>query len=138
MKFRKILLGLSRIIPDKLFINIKFYKNFGKFVDFDNPQTYSEKLQWIKLYNRDPFYNLVVDKDHSYTTSNFVVGNCGKSGDIFKFIMDIEGVEFKEALEILAKKAGVELKKESPQKRTERQRQYEICEIATKFFPFLS
>lgn len=79
-------------------------------------------------------YNLVVDKDHSYTTSNFVVGNCGKSGDIFKFIMDIEGVEFKEALEILAKKAGVELKKESPQKRTERQRQYEICEIATKFF----
>ena len=59
---------------------------------------------------------------------------CGKSGDIFKFIMEIEGVEFKDALQILAKKAGVEIKKEPIEKRTERQRLYEIYELATKFF----
>ena len=34
---------------------------------------------------------------------------CGKSGGIFQFIMDIEHVEFSEAVEILAKKAGVDL-----------------------------
>lgn len=59
---------------------------------------------------------------------------CQKSGDVFQFIMEIEGLEFKEALQILAEKAGVELKKEPIQKRTEKQRQYEICELSAKFF----
>jgi len=59
---------------------------------------------------------------------------CGAGGDIFKFIMMIEGVEFKEALEILAKKAGIEIKREPIQRRTERQRILHICELATKFF----
>src|SRR3990167_11379259 len=38
---------------------------------------------------------------------------CGKSGDIFNFLMDYEGLEFKEALNILAEKAGVEVKASS-------------------------
>lgn len=59
---------------------------------------------------------------------------CGKSGDVFKFIMEMEGLEFKEVLPILAKKVGVELRRESTQQRTERQKIYEICELATKFF----
>lgn len=59
---------------------------------------------------------------------------CGLGGDIFKFIMEIEGVEFGDALRILAKRAGVELKPIKPELKTERQRLYEICELATKFF----
>jgi DNA primase len=61
-------------------------------------------------------------------------GSCGEGGDIFKFIMKIEGVEFGDALRLLAKKAGIELKKEDPKIRTERERLYEICEITTEFF----
>jgi len=82
-------------------------------------------------------YNLTVARDHSYMTPNFVVGNCGKGGDIFGFIKEIEGVEFGDALRILAQRAGVELKPKSPEwqkLKTERQRAYEICELATKFF----
>ena len=33
----------------------------------------------------------------------------GKGGDVFSFVMEMEGVDFKEALKILARKAGVEL-----------------------------
>jgi len=62
---------------------------------------------------------------------------CGAHGDIFGFIMQIEGVEFGDALRILAQKAGVELKRQTPeylQLKSERQRLYEICEWATRFF----
>jgi DNA primase len=58
---------------------------------------------------------------------------CGKAGDIFKFVMEIEKVDFKEALKILAEKAGVELPKEKEEV-GEKVRLYKVCEIATKFF----
>ena len=57
-----------------------------------------------------------------------------QGGDIFTFIQAMEGVDFKGALKILADKAGVELVPEDPQKRTERDRQYEVLEAATQFF----
>ncbi len=59
---------------------------------------------------------------------------CSKGGDIFGFVREIEGVEFGDALRILAQKAGVELKKQPPELRTERKLLYEICELATRFF----
>ncbi len=59
---------------------------------------------------------------------------CGAGSSIFDFVMKIEGVEFGDALRILAQKAGVELKRENVQLRTERQRLYEICNLACLFF----
>jgi len=62
---------------------------------------------------------------------------CGKSGDIFGFVKEIEGIEFKDALNLLAQKAGVELKKLSPgliKQELEKTRLYEICETAAQFF----
>ena len=59
---------------------------------------------------------------------------CGKSGDMFTFIQEIEGVEFAEALRILAQKAGVELKKQDPKINTQKNRAYDLMELACKFF----
>jgi DNA primase len=62
---------------------------------------------------------------------------CSKGGDIFGFVKEIEGVEFGDALRILAQRAGVELKKYTREEavfRSEREKLYEICELATKFF----
>ena len=59
---------------------------------------------------------------------------CGKFGDIFKFVMEIEGVEFGDALKILAKRAGVELKRQNPELKTERKRLYEIMGLGCEFF----
>ncbi|MFZ1627153.1 MAG: DNA primase, partial [Candidatus Moraniibacteriota bacterium] len=62
---------------------------------------------------------------------------CGKGGDAFAFVMEIEGLEFREALKLLAEKAGVEL----PEYRSDgravtetKDRGLEILELATKFY----
>lgn len=59
---------------------------------------------------------------------------CGLGGSVFDFVKQIEGVEFGDALRILAKRAGVELKKQDPRLKTERKRLYDICELGAKFF----
>lgn len=59
---------------------------------------------------------------------------CGAGFSIFDFVMKIEGVEFIDALRLLAAKAGVQLKQENAELRTERQRLQEICELACAFF----
>ncbi len=57
-----------------------------------------------------------------------------KGGDIFTFVEEMEGVDFKGALKILAEKAGIELVPEDPKKRDEREAEYALLEEATKFF----
>jgi len=59
---------------------------------------------------------------------------CGKGGSIFQFVMEIEGIDFTEALRMLAQKAGIELKKYDKSFYTKRARLLEINEIALNFF----
>ena len=49
-------------IPDKWYLKLKFRLWMGKKLDLDSPKSYSEKLQWLKLYDRRPEYTLMVDK----------------------------------------------------------------------------
>lgn len=59
---------------------------------------------------------------------------CNEGGDIFKFVMKIEGVEFGDALRNLAHRAGVILKREDPQIRTERGLLMDVCRAAMEYF----
>lgn len=59
---------------------------------------------------------------------------CDIGGDIFSFVMKMEGMEFPEALEFLAQKAGVTLPKFDGEKVGLRKRLYEVNDLATRFF----
>lgn len=59
---------------------------------------------------------------------------CQKSGDIFSFIMEMEGVNFVEALRILAPKAGVTLKRQNPKITSQRNRLLDILEFSRKYY----
>lgn len=59
---------------------------------------------------------------------------CQKGGDIFSFVMEIEGLEFREALKLLAEKAGVEIKRSNPKLAAEKNKTLEILELAAKFY----
>ena len=59
---------------------------------------------------------------------------CNAGGDIFRFVMNIEGVEFPEALRILAEKAGVVLERQDPKIRSERARLLDLLESAASYY----
>jgi len=82
---------------------------------------------------------------HDEKTPSFVVSperqifkcfGCQKSGDIFTFLMEKEGMEFKEALEFLAKKAGITLI-QTESKKDFRQRLFEVNLKAQEFFHYI-
>lgn len=62
---------------------------------------------------------------------------CGKGGDVFAFLMEIESIDFREALATLAERAGVELPRYDGQSAVTPERKsqsFEILELATKFY----
>lgn len=58
LNYRKMLNWL----PDKVFLEAAFRARFGRKLNLNNPETFNEKLQWLKLYNRKPEYTKMVDK----------------------------------------------------------------------------
>lgn len=81
---------------------------------------------------------------HKEKTPSFIIsperqtwhcfGACSEGGDIFKFLMKYENLEFHEALKILAEKAGVELRRISPIDQKQFGILYEINEAGKEFF----
>lgn len=51
-----------KILPDKTYLKLRYYLTFRQRLNLKNPQSYNEKLQWIKLYDRNPLYPTIVDK----------------------------------------------------------------------------
>ncbi|MDH5442144.1 MAG: DNA primase [Candidatus Nomurabacteria bacterium] len=77
---------------------------------------------------RTPSFFVSPDKNlfHCFST--------GKGGDIFTFIQEVEGIEFKDALKMLAEKAGVELKPVKPEVRDAYTSMYRALDEAAKWY----
>lgn len=64
-----------KCIKDKTFIKIKYYFVMDKKLNLENPKTFNEKLQWLKLYDRNPEYTKMVDK---YEAKKYVLNLIGE------------------------------------------------------------
>lgn len=67
--------GLLNWIGDKTFLKLRYRALMGRFPDLEDPKTYTEKLQWLKLYDRRPQYTELVDK---YRVKEFVKNTVGE------------------------------------------------------------
>ncbi|ONI37874.1 glycosyl transferase [Candidatus Epulonipiscium fishelsonii] len=62
-------------IPDKLYLMLRCKAKLGYFPNLNNPKTFNEKLQWLKLHDRNPRYTKLVDK---YEVRKYIAKKIGK------------------------------------------------------------
>lgn len=65
----QLLKNMTHFIPDRLYIQLKYFYRFHLWPDLNKPKTFNEKLQWLKLYDRKPVYTTMVDK---YEAKKFI------------------------------------------------------------------
>lgn len=75
MSVKGFLKRASRILSDKSYIKLIWFRKFHKIPNLKNPQTFNEKLQWLKLYDRKPIYTTMVDK---YEAKKYVADIIGE------------------------------------------------------------
>lgn len=66
---------MARMFPDKAYLKTKFKVHMGKKLNLNNPQSFNEKLQWLKLYDRKPEYTQMVDK---YEARKYIAEKIGE------------------------------------------------------------
>ncbi len=66
---------LQKYLSDEQSIKLKYRCSLKRKLDLDNPRTFTEKLNWQKLYDRNPLYSKLVDK---YEVKDYVAGLIGE------------------------------------------------------------
>lgn len=72
---KKILKKITKIIPTKIYLKIKYRLKIGKKLNLKHPQTYNEKIQWLKINDKNEKYIKLVDK---YEVKKYVEKKIGK------------------------------------------------------------
>lgn len=71
-------------LPDEKYLKLLYRMHMGKKLSLSNPQTFNEKLQWLKLYNRKAEYTMMVDK---YLVREYIKETIGE-----KYLIPLIGV----------------------------------------------
>ncbi|MBR5156646.1 MAG: glycosyl transferase [Clostridia bacterium] len=67
--------GFCNWMPDSLYLKLRFPIRTGEKLNLKNPETFNEKLQWLKINDRKPIYSDMVDK---YEVKNYVAEKLGE------------------------------------------------------------
>ena len=67
--------GWFKTMDDEKYLKLMFRARMGRKLNLKNPQTFNEKLQWLKLYDRKPEYSDMVDK---YEAKRYVADRIGE------------------------------------------------------------
>ena len=67
--------GYYKKMPDDVFLKRKYKAIMDRELNLENPVTFNEKLQWLKLYNRKPEYTMMVDK---YKVREYIANKIGE------------------------------------------------------------
>lgn len=66
--------GRLNWMPDKWYLSFMFRSRMGYWMNWKNPKTFNEKLQWLKIYDRNPLYTKLVDK---YEVRKYIADKIG-------------------------------------------------------------
>lgn len=83
---------LLRVVPDKPYLKLCYRLKTHKKLNLKNPQTFNEKIQWLKLYNRKPEYTMMVDK---YRVREYIKEKIGE-----EYLIPLVGGPYKSVNEI--------------------------------------
>ncbi|KYG30594.1 ATP-grasp fold amidoligase family protein [Alkalihalobacillus trypoxylicola] len=75
---------IFRLLSDETYIKINYKLRLRQKLNLSNPQSFNEKLQWLKLYNRKREYSLLVDK---FEVRNYIAETIGE-----KYLIPLLGV----------------------------------------------
>lgn len=72
---RNTLVSMLRFLPDEAYLKLMYRLKMGRKLNLENPVTFNEKLQWLKLHDRKPIYTNMVDK---YEAKKYVADTVGE------------------------------------------------------------
>jgi len=75
---KNVISGIYRslgFLPDDKYLRLIFRLRMGRRLDLENPKTFNEKQQWLKIHNRKPQYTIMADK---YLAKQYVADKVGK------------------------------------------------------------
>ncbi|MBR6831854.1 MAG: hypothetical protein IKM81_00420 [Fibrobacter sp.] len=67
--------GRLNWMPDKWYLSLMFRSKMGYWMNWKHPNTFNEKLQWLKVHDRDPLYTQLVDK---YEVRKYIAKKIGE------------------------------------------------------------
>lgn len=83
-KVRLLRKKILRKVPDSIYLRFYYKKKMHQKLNLKNPKTFNEKLQWLKLHDRNPLYTTLVDK---YKVREYIKNNLGE-----EYLIPIIGV----------------------------------------------
>lgn len=122
-----VFLYMSNIVTEEIKSRLNIVDVVGEYVRLTKVGTNYKGLCPFHSENT-PSFNVSEDKQF------FHCFGCQKGGDVFTFLMEMENMEFREVLKLLAERSGVKLEPQTCQKKEDTTVLFEVLEMATKFF----